>query len=229
MKKVLIIDSDDSYRNTLSTYLEKEGYETLGVADGAKGLEVFVSENWDLVIFDVQLPELDGWYLCEQIRTISSIPIIIITEKGSSSDRILGLELGADDYVVKPVLPREVILRIRSIRRRMEVSEKPMAGACMEKVGDIALCPNQHKVWVHSIEVKVTNKEFDILAYFLKNCGRVVTREQLIEGVWGIDFDGNLRAIDSYVHTLREKLSKHTGKQVIKTVWGLGYMLEKCP
>ncbi|MCF6094398.1 response regulator transcription factor [Microaerobacter geothermalis] len=228
MKKILIIDPDESHRNSLIAYLEKEGYETKGISNGAKGLETFINENWDLVILEIDIPGLDGWYLCEEIRNISSVPIIIITERGSSSDRILGLELGADDYLVKPVSPREVILRIRSIRRRLEGSFKQIPLGGMERVGDIQLCPNQHKVWVRGREVKVTNKEFDILSYFMKNCGRVVTREQLIEEVWGIDFDGNPRSIDSYIHTLREKLSENTGQQVIKTVWGIGYILEKC-
>jgi two-component system response regulator ResD len=225
--KVLIIDDEEKIRKIIKMYFCREGYEVVEAANGLEALDKIARESFDLALLDIMLPGADGFTVCKKIREKSSLPIIMLTAREEESDRVLGLELGADDYVVKPFSPRELVARARAVLRRT-------GGAVREQVDDQAIVYQELEINQATREVKVggqslrlTVKEFNLLWLMAGNPGRAFTREDLLQRVWGYDYSGDTRTVDTHINRLREKLSAIPGSPgMIKTVWGVGYKFE---
>ncbi|MBO8137475.1 MAG: response regulator transcription factor [Desulfotomaculum sp.] len=226
-KKILVVDDEKKIRDVLGLYLKNEGFEMDQASDGQQALEMIKGNNYDLIILDLMLPGLDGWEVCRNVRQTSSVPVIMLTARGDEFDRVLGLELGADDYIVKPFSPREVVARVKAVLRRTETSLKLNIRSKQKiKYADMTIDPDAREVVINGKQVALTPKEFDLLYYLAQSPGRAYTREQLLESVWGYDYYGDLRTVDTHVNRLREKLAKINGKRYIETVWGVGYKFE---
>ena len=229
MRKVLVIEDDPAMQELLELYLSREGYEVLAALDGETGLEMAAKENPDLVLLDIMLPGTDGWEVCKRIRQTSYVPVIMVTAKGEEIDRILGLELGADDYVTKPFSPRELVARIRAMFRRIETLselQREKAGQNRLSFDGLKIEGDLRRVTLHGTELSLTPKEFDLLWFLAENPGRVFTREQLLEQVWGYSYMGDGRTVDTLVKRLRKKLKPGGKDHLIATVWGVGYKFE---
>ena len=222
--KIMVVDDDGNICELLRLYLEKEGFETVTVSDGAKAVELFDTEKPDLMLLDVMMPKLDGWQVCREIRKKSQCPIIMITAKGEVFDKVLGLELGADDYVVKPFETKEVIARIKAVLRRSGISEAKKE----RKVEYDGLYINMenYELRVRGKVVDTPPKEMELIYHLASNPNRVYTRDQLLDEVWGFEYYGDSRTIDVHVKRLREKLAGASDKWELKTVWGVGYKFE---
>lgn len=222
--KIMVVDDDGNICELLRLYLEKEGFETVTVSDGAKAVELFDTEKPDLMLLDVMMPKLDGWQVCREIRKKSQCPIIMITAKGEVFDKVLGLELGADDYVVKPFETKEVIARIKAVLRRSGISEAKKE----RKVEYDGLYINMenYELRVRGKVVDTPPKEMELIYHLASNPNRVYTRDQLLDEVWGFEFYGDSRTVDVHVKRLREKLEGVSDKWELKTVWGVGYKFE---
>lgn len=224
-KKILLIEDDKDILNLVKHYLEKEGYRTFEASEGVKGLDILKREKIDLTILDIMLPELNGIEVLKRIKgdaKTSGIPVIMLTAKGEETDKIVGLELGADDYITKPFSPKELVARIKALLRRME---KPVEKADTIKYGDIVMDISRHEVKVKGKEIELTAKEFGLLEELLRNKGRVLTRDTLLNNVWGYDYFGNTRTVDVHIRRLREKIPL-LEKSII-TVKQLGYKLSE--
>ncbi|HKL12076.1 MAG TPA: response regulator transcription factor [Halanaerobiales bacterium] len=219
--KILVVDDEYKIRKVIKGYLEKEGYETITAEDGKEALEKYNNENPDLIILDLMLPELSGEEVCSKIRHNSDIPIIMLTAKGQEEDRIEGLDIGADDYVIKPFSPRELMARVRAILRRSDY-EAPKAEYMSYLDGDLKIFPNKMQVTYKDEIIVFTSTEFDILTYLARHPGQVLSRDQLVEQVLGLEFKGFDRTIDAHIKNIRKKLNI-TDKKFIKTVYGAGY------
>lgn len=228
--KILIVDDEDRIRNIVKIYLRKEGYSVAEAAGGDEALALVGREPFDLVILDIMMPGADGWTVCREIRAKSNLPIIMLTAREEEADRVLGLELGADDYVVKPFSPRELVARVKAVLRR-----SGPAGGSQAAVDNnipllypgIAINPTTREVMVENRPVKLTAKEFNLLLLLAKNSGRAFTRDELLLEVWGYDYYGDTRTVDTHVNRLRDKLSSVDGsRNYISTVWGVGYKFE---
>lgn len=225
--KVLVADDDPHVREIIRLYFEKQQIRLLEAADGEEALELVEKESPDMIILDVMMPKMDGYEACREIMKRWDIPIIMLTAKRDEFDRVLGLELGADDYVTKPFSPRELVARIKAIFRRMQprrtAGESETTGYEYE---GLSVSLERREVIIHNGErVALRPKEFDLLAHLIKSPGSVYTREQLLEHVWGYDFLGDIRTVDVHVKKLREKLSGWSTEGIV-TVWGVGYKLE---
>ncbi|WP_425291887.1 response regulator transcription factor [Caldanaerovirga acetigignens] len=203
-------------------YLEKEGFKVDEALNGQQALEMIEKAEYNLIILDLMLPVVDGWTVCKEIRKKYDIPIIMLTARGEEFDKVLGFELGADDYVVKPFSPRELVARIKALLRRFGPREPRQI---LEFEG-LVIDPESRKVVVDGKEVALTPKEFDLLYFLAKNKEKVFTREKLLEEVWGYDFFGSLRTVDTHIKQLREKLGRSKAASYIVTVWGVGYKFE---
>ncbi|NMB25680.1 MAG: response regulator transcription factor [Firmicutes bacterium] len=222
--RVLIADDDLNVQELLSLYLVKDGYEVITVSDGVEAVRQTRETDPDLLILDVMMPRLDGWGVCRAIRESSSVPIIMLTAKGEDYDRILGLELGADDYVVKPFHPVEVVARVKAILRR--VKQTSDVAKVMEFEG-LTIDVDRHEVTVNGDVKALTPKEFDLLAFLAERPGWAYTREQILQQVWGYDFVGDGRTVDAHIKRLRQKLGAGDEQPwSITTVWGVGYKFE---
>jgi len=223
--KVLIADDDPNVLELLSLYLSKDGYQVLMAQDGKEALKQTREAKPDLLILDVMMPKLDGWEVCRAVRQESFVPIIMLTAKGEDYDRILGLELGADDYVVKPFNPVEVVARVKAILRRVNRGKdetKVMA------FPGLRIDVPRHEVMVDGQLVALTPKEFDLLVFLAARPGWTYTREQILSQVWGYDFVGDGRTVDAHIKRLRQKLVSDEPKSwSIATVWGVGYKFEE--
>ena len=213
---ILLVEDEEDIATLVRTYLEKDGFRVIWAARGADGLLALEQNDIRLAILDLQLPDADGLDLCRAIRERSRLPIVIVTARDEEIDRIIGLELGADDYVTKPFSPRELVARVRAVLRRAE----PDAGDEAVVVGDIVLDHAGRTVSVAGIPVELTGIEFDLLAFLLAHPGIVMSREQLLERVWGLSFPGGTRTVDVHVAQLRRKLDR---PDLIRTVRGSGY------
>lgn len=222
--KVLIVDDDANICELIRLCLEKEGYYTIVANDGLKAIEKFKSETPNLVLLDIMMPKVDGWQVCKEIRRISNIPIIMITAKGDTFDKVLGLELGADDYMVKPFESKELIARIKAVMRRYETKGQEISKEVVYPNLIINLSNYELKIGGESLDVPP--KELELLFFLCSNPNRVYTREQLLEEVWGFDYFGDSRTVDVHVKRLREKLEGHEENWQLKTVWGVGYKFE---
>ena len=230
MKKVLIVDDEPSIVTLLTFNLEKEGYQVTSAMDGLEGYELALTQNFDFLILDVMLPNLDGIEITRKLRQEKvETPILVLTAKDDPIDRILGLEIGADDYLTKPFSPREVLARMKAIFRRME-PRKQAKEDTEEKliVGQIVADVANYQVTVDSQPVVMTPKEFELLVYFMKRKERVIDRDTLLERIWNFDFDGQSRIVDVHVSHLREKIEKDPKHpQYLQTIRGFGYKFQE--
>ena len=218
---ILVVDDEQNIVKLARLYLNKDGYQVEAAYDGAEALEKAKSIRPDLIILDIMMPEMDGLAVCRELRKTSNVPIIILTARDDDIDRIVGLELGADDYITKPFNPRELVARVRAVLRR--ASNEPPAQPVLEADG-VRLDSASREVTVEGEQVTLRAKEFDLLAAFMSHTGTVLDRERLLQLVWGSDYYGDTRTIDVHVAWLREKLAG--AKRVkIQTVWGVGYKL----
>lgn len=223
---VLIVDDEENIREVLKLYLSKEGFQVETAADGEEALAKIREVKPQIIVLDLMLPKIDGWEVCRRVRSESSIPIIMLTAKGEEMDRVLGLELGADDYVTKPFSPRELVARIRAVLRRTASASggNPQEPEVLTFPGLVIDYPS-HKVVVNSKEVELTRKEFELLWFLARNEKRLLTREQLLENVWGYEYAGDTRTLNTHIQRLREKLGEPCSRYII-TVWGIGYKFE---
>ena len=225
MTRVLVVEDEESFSDALSYMLRREGFEVAVASTGPEGLEEFDRNGADLVLLDLMLPGLNGTEVCRALRTRSAVPVIMLTAKDAEVDKVVGLEIGADDYVTKPFSSRELLARIRAVLRRGGEAEE-LAPNVIE-VGPVRMDVERHVVSVRSGEVKLPLKEFDLLEIMLRNAGRVLTRGQLIDRVWGSDYVGDTKTLDVHVKRLRAKVEEDAASpRHIITVRGLGYKFE---
>lgn len=224
--KILVADDDRNICELLKLYLEKENYEAVVANDGEEALRVFEIETPDLILLDVMMPKLDGWQVCREVRKHSECPIIMITAKGETFDKVLGLELGADDYVVKPFEPKEIIARIKAVMRRtgkVSVEQNQKKEVVYDK---LVVNMMKYELKVDGKVIDTPPKELELLFHLASNPNRVYTRDQLLDEVWGFEYYGDSRTVDVHVKRLREKLEGVSEKWSLKTVWGVGYKFE---
>ncbi len=226
-EKILIIDDDIHICELLQLYLEKEGYATEVVTDGLKAVETFNSVSPDMVLLDIMLPGLDGWQICREIRKNSQTPIIMLTAKGETFDKVLGLELGADDYITKPFETKEVVARIKAVLRRATPVQATEANAVKEVSYDkLTINLTNYELKIDGKTVDTPPKELELLFHLASNPNRVYTRDQLLDEVWGFEYYGDSRTVDVHIKRLREKIEGVSDKWELKTVWSVGYKFE---
>jgi len=224
-RRILVVEDEKSIRDAVTAYLEKEGYWVTPAGDGLAAMESFEKHKYDLVVLDLMLPKMSGEQVCAEIRDTSDVPIIMLTAKGEEEDRIGGLEIGADDYLVKPFSPRELVARVRALLRRAHVGDEPQRDRL--EYGDLAIDVASHKAFLSSEELDLTASEFKLLTTLARYPGRVYSRMELVEKVLGYDFEGYERTIDSHVKNLRAKLDDDPKEPTfIYTVHGVGYRFE---
>jgi len=224
---VLVVEDEDSYVEALQAGLKREGFRVVVVKDGVTALELFDVTKPDLVLLDVMLPKMSGIDVCRQIRGRSDVPIIMVTAKGSEIDTVVGLEVGADDYVTKPYRLRELVARMRAVMRRLPSREDLLVSGDVLEVGDVRLVPERHEVSIRGAAVRVPLKEFELLTILLENAGRVLTRDTLIDRVWGSDYVGDTKTLDVHIKRLRAKVETDPASPSrIVTIRGLGYKYE---
>jgi two-component system OmpR family response regulator len=221
--KVLVIDDDMNICELIRLYLEKDGYEVKTVYNGKSGIEAFGEFTPSIVILDIMLPGIDGWQVCRELRKVSNIPIIMLTAKGETFDKVLGLELGADDYMVKPFEPKELVARVKAVLRRYERKEFDVEEIIYP---NLVINHTNYVVKLSGKELELPPKELELLYFLASNPNKVFTREQLLEHVWGFDFYGDSRTVDVHVKRLREKIDLPNQVWQLKTVWGVGYKFE---
>lgn len=220
---ILVVDDEANIVELVRLYLQQEGFRVLEASDGSAALEVLGKERPDLLVLDIMLPEVDGWEVCRRVRAFSQVPIIMLTARDAEVDRIVGLEIGADDYLVKPFSPRELVARVKAVLRRAQ-AEQPAETVKQLQVDDLSIDPARRKVTRGKQEINLTTKEFDLLYLLAVNRGIVFTRERLLERVWGYNYAGDTRTVDVHLRHLREKLEKDPGQPAyLLTVWGVGY------
>jgi len=222
--KIMVVDDDQNIGELLRLYLEKEGFTAVVMPDGEAALAAFDTEKPDLILLDVMMPRLDGWQVCREIRKKSQCPIIMVTAKGEVFDRVLGLELGADDYVVKPFETKEVIARIKAVLRRSGAGDAKKA-RIVEYEG-LSINMENYELRVNDKVVDTPPKEMELIYHLASNPNRVYTRDQLLDEVWGFEYYGDSRTVDVHVKRLREKLEGVSDQWNLKTVWGVGYKFE---
>ena len=225
-QKILIVDDEENILDLIDYNVKNAGYETSRAIDGREALALFEKEEYDLIILDVMLPYVDGFEILKVIRKRSSVPVLMLTAKTEELDRVLGLELGADDYLVKPFSVRELLARIKAILRRTGENFEGDTDKIISK--DIILDINGYKAFIGGNEVKLTMKEFELLKYLMRNKGRVFTRENLLNNIWGYDYYGDSRTVDVHIRHLRIKIEENLGEnKYIKTIRGVGYKFEE--
>lgn len=221
-KKILIVEDEANIRELLRLYLEREGYTVLEAENGVEGIKKWKSDKPDMLLLDVMMPVMDGWEVCREIRAESDVPIIMLTAKGETADRVSGLEMGADDYIVKPLEMPEVIARVRAVFRRIAPDDAP------EKLSfdNLVIDKQAYDLVIKGKRVDAPPKEIKLLYFLASSPNRVFTRAQLLDEVWGFDYFGDTRTVDVHVKRLREKLEGVSDKWELKTVWGVGYKFE---
>ena len=221
-KKILIVEDEANIRELLRLYLEREGYTVLEAENGVEGIKKWKSDKPDMLLLDVMMPVMDGWEVCREIRAESDVPIIMLTAKGETADRVSGLEMGADDYIVKPLEMPEVIARVRAVFRRIAPDDAP------EKLSfdNLVIDKQAYDLVIKGKRVDAPPKEIELLYFLASSPNRVFTRAQLLDEVWGFDYFGDTRTVDVHVKRLREKLEGVSDKWELTTVWGVGYKFE---
>jgi DNA-binding response OmpR family regulator len=217
---VLLVEDEPSVGELVRGYLGRDGYRVIWVRSGEEGLAELERHPIRIVILDIGLPGMDGFEVCRAVRARSQVPILMLTARDEEADRVVGLEVGADDYLTKPFSPRELAARIKAILRRSE----PQAGNDLLELGDVMLNRGTHDVTIEGRQIELTAKEFDLLAFFLSNPGAVLSRDVLLDRVWGVEYPGGTRTVDVHVATLRRKLGR---PELIRTVRGVGYKLAR--
>ncbi|RYM06088.1 response regulator transcription factor [Sporolactobacillus sp. THM7-7] len=225
--QVLIVDDDWKLRNLLRIYLNKEGFDTVEAADGNEAMRKMNHQPFDLVILDVMMPHMDGWAVCQSIRKTQSVPILMLTALGETKEKVLGLELGADDYLTKPFDPEELMARVHALIRRASALFPKQTEKDILSFPALTIDKDGRQVQANDQSVELTQKEFDLFAVLAENSGRVLSREQLIEKIWGYDFGGDARVVDIHIKNIREKLKKSgLAYSPIQTSWGVGYKFD---
>jgi two-component system alkaline phosphatase synthesis response regulator PhoP/two-component system response regulator ResD len=219
---ILVVDDETNIRDLARMYLEQDGYLVVTANDGRQALDLVQSESPSLMVLDLMLPEMDGWEVCRRVRAAGNLPILMLTARDDDIDKIVGLELGADDYLTKPFNPRELVARVRAILRRVGAAVQT-AESSARQLGNVALDPAAREVTIAGRRVNLRTKEFDLLLTLMNHANLVLSREQLLDKVWGYEYYGGTRTVDVHIAHLREKLSGSTLE--IETVWGLGYKL----
>ena len=222
--KILIVDDGQNICKLLPLYIEKEDFDVRIANDGRRALEIFEEYNPDLIMLDIMLPELDGWQVCREVRKKSKCPIIMLTAKGEVFDKVLGLELGADDYVVKPFETKEVVARIKAVLRRSGTNEEEQVKEV--KYDKLSINLTNYELRVNGVPVDTPPKEMELIYHLASNPNRVFSRDELLDQVWGFDYYGDSRTVDVHVKRLREKLEGVSDKWALKTVWGVGYKFD---
>ncbi len=222
--KIMVVDDENNICELIRLYLEKEGFTAILANNGEKALELFEREHPDLILLDVMMPKLDGWQVCREIRKKSSCPIIMLTAKGEVFDKVLGLDLGADDYIVKPFEAKEVIARIKAVLRRCGLDEQKKKKEV--RFDKLYINMENYELKIDGVQVDAPPKEMELLYHLSSNPNRVYTRDQLLDEVWGFEYYGDSRTVDVHVKRLREKLEGVSEKWTLKTVWGVGYKFE---
>lgn len=225
---ILVVDDEESYRDALSIALDREGFSVITAADGAEALAAFDRDHPVLVLLDVMLPKMSGIDICREIRSRSSVPIIMVTAKNAEIDTVVGLEVGADDYITKPFSLLELVARVRALLRRAPIDSVRPTDIDLIEVGAVRLDAARHEVFVNDELTPLTRKEFELLEFFLLNADRVLTRDQLIDRVWGSDYYGDTKTLDVHVKRLRAKIeAEPANPERLITVRGVGYRYEK--
>ncbi len=227
--RILVVEDEEAFVDVLTLGLSKEGFEVVVARDGAEALARFDADNPDVILLDLMLPRISGIDVCREIRRRSKVPIIMVTAKSSEVDTVVGLEVGADDYITKPYRMRELIARVRAVLRRVDdaVVAGPVESSTVQ-VGDISVDPDSHEVIVRGVHVPIALKEFDLLLLLMENAGRVLSRETLIDRVWGHDYVGDTKTLDVHVKRIRAKVEDDPSNPTrIVTIRGLGYKYEK--
>ena len=227
MTKVLIVEDEISFSDALAYLLKKESYEVEVAVNGAEAIERFQTFNPDLILLDLMIPEVSGTEVCRVIRSTSQVPIIMLTAKDSEIDKVVGLELGADDYVTKPYSSRELLARMKAVMRRNSGDNTALEEGALLTAGSVRMDIDKHQVTVNSVAVTFPLKEFELLEFLMRNSGRVLTRSQLIDRVWGNDYFGDTKTLDVHIKRLRAKIEEDPANpKIIHTIRGLGYKLE---
>jgi DNA-binding response OmpR family regulator len=225
--QVLIVDDEWNMRNLIRIYLTKEGITTREASTGHEALTLLKQQNFDLILLDVMMPDMDGWQVCKAVREVSSIPILMLTARSETKDKVLGLGIGADDYLTKPFEPEELIARIYSLVRRSMLTSNQQPLKKVLTYPELVIYPDAREVQILETAIEFTLKEFDLLTALAQNAHRVFTREELVERLWGNDYEGENRVIDTHIKNIREKLHKAgLSYNPVQTVWGLGYKFE---
>ncbi|MDD3365508.1 MAG: response regulator transcription factor, partial [Syntrophomonas sp.] len=219
--RILIVDDEELIRDLIKEYISLENFSADEAADGREAIELYKQNSYALIILDVMMPKMDGWSVCREIRKTSQVPIIMLTARGEEYDKLLGFELGIDDYIVKPFSPKELLARMKAIIRRSAALSEPNDYVNFE---GLTVDFDSHNVYVNDKLVSLTPKEYELLSFFAQNTNRVFSREQLLDLVWGYDFMGDSRTVDTHVKMLRESLGDY--RKYIVTVWGTGYKFE---
>ncbi len=225
MEKIMIVDDDRNICELLRLYIEKDGFDAVIAHNGREALSLLEKEKPDLMVLDVMMPELDGWQVCREVRKTSDIPIIMLTAKSETFDKVLGLELGADDYVTKPFDSKEIVARIKAVLRRTG-SKQPVNDVKEVNFDKLSVNLTRYELKVNGVSVDTPPKELELLFHLASNPNRVYTRDQLLDEVWGFEYYGDSRTVDVHVKRLREKLEGVSDKWSLKTVWGVGYKFE---
>ncbi len=221
MNKILIVDDDPNIRELVKLLLENEGFDTVEASDGQDAMQKLESTKVDMVILDIMMPRVDGWQLCSEIRKYYDYPLLMLTAKGEISDKVRGFGLGTDDYLVKPFDPIELVVRVKALLKRYHISISQVV-----QIGDLTMNRNTFEVQIGNSNITLPLKEFELLFKLATSIGRTFLRDQLLEDIWGYDFDGNERTLDVHINRLRERFPEETYSFRIKTIRGLGYRLE---
>lgn len=228
MQKVMVVDDEPQILEVVTKYLLREGFQVSTARDGQAALANFHSNKPDLVVLDLMLPQVDGLEVFKRLRNMSAVPVIMLTAKGEETDRIVGLELGADDYITKPFSPRELVARVKAVLRRATIGTMLDTGERTLVRGELRIDPRARSVLVGERQVELTSKEFDLLWFLASHPGQVFTRSQLLDHVWGYEFYGDSSTVTVHIRRLREKIeSDPANPHYLSTVWGVGYKFEK--
>ncbi len=225
---VLIVDDEKNICELIRLYVEKEGFLTSVAYDGKTAVERVREIKPDIVLLDIMLPEKDGWEVCREIRAFSNVPVIMITAKGEVFDKVLGLELGADDYIDKPFEPKELIARIKAVLRRFEQNATEKETADELRFDGLVINQERYEVYLDGERLEMPPKEFELLHFLAKNANKVYTRNQILDEIWGYDFFGDTRTVDVHIKRIREKIEReeNDNQWQLKTIWGVGYKFE---
>ncbi len=224
--KILIVDDEANICELIRLYLEKEGYNTVIAGNGRQAVDMFKTESPDLILLDIMLPGKDGWQVCREIRAASDVPIIMITAKGETFDKVLGLELGADDYIVKPFEPKELVARVKAVLRRSEIRGAAETQEEELVFDGLRIGYEAYEIYLDDKKIEMPPKEFELLYFLAKNKNKVFTRDQLLDEIWGYEFFGDSRTDDVHIKRVREKIESENKNWQLKTVWGVGYKFE---
>ena len=227
MQYILIADDNEDITDILSAYAEKEGFTPVIASDGEEAFRLFEKHNPAVVLLDVMMPKEDGYEVCRKIRSRSNVPIILVTARGEDFERIMGLDIGADDYIVKPFSPSEVMARVRAILRRMTKSDTPTQSGDTLSISNLIINLDEYTIYINGQKISLTKKEIETMWTLASNPNKVFTRDNLLDSLWGFDYFGDSRTVDSHIKRLRAKLDKIEHPDwSIKTIWGVGYKFE---